>query len=235
MPLKIRQSIKTYTDTTPEQLNNMTREQLLNSIEDLSYYASSRKQRFEDAYAKFIEKYPSAPISQAYTKKSPLNLAVIEKEKYSQLTTGALRHQFRIYTNFLSTETSTFTGYKKNLTQIKKSFFDYANDNTLNPLKLKTSQIDRFFKIYRGIAYTSEEVGAGGKYEVWRMIKEFIDNEKSVNISEVIDYIDGTLNEGEVSTLLKKLINYQISGKDDLSEQEKELLKLYGYIEGGDM
>lgn len=228
-----RKSIKTYVDTTPEQLNNMTKEQLLNAIDDLSYYATSRKKRFENAYAKFIEKYPSAPISQAYTQKSPLNLAIIEKEKYSELTAGALRHQFRIYTNFLSTKTSTFSGYKQNLSQIKKSFFNYANDNALYSSKLKTSQIDRFFKIYRGIAHTAEEVGAGGKYEVWRMVKEFIDKEKSINIDEMIDYINGSLNEGEVSTLLKKLINYQVSGKNELTKQEAELLELYGYIEGG--
>lgn len=231
MPIKIRNSIQSYIDVSAEELNAMSREQLLNALDDLRYYSKRRQERFESSYAKFQEKYPSVPLPQAYTDKSPLRLAIMDNEKLSEKTTGALRHQFRIHTEFLNTKTSTFSGYMKNISKIKKSFFDYANDSGTR-LRLTTAQIDKFFKIYRGISHTAEEVAAGGKYEVWRLIKEMLDKTNGVNPDELKEYLennDMTISEGDQSTLLRKLINYEVAGKDELSEQERELLKLYGY------
>lgn len=235
MPIKIRKSIQSYLDVGPEELNAMTRDQLLNALDDLRFYSKRRQERFESSYSIFQEKYPSVPLPQAYTDKSPIRLAIMDTEKLSEKTTGALRHQFRLHTEFLSTKTSTFGGYMKNIAKIKKSFFDYANDSGTR-LRLTTAQIDKFFKIYKGISHTAEEVAAGGKYEVWRLIKEMLDRTNGVDVNELREYLennDMTISEGDQSTLLRKLINFEVAGKDDLSEQEKELLKLYGYsIEG---
>lgn len=230
MPVKIRKRIQHYVDITPEELNRMTRPELINALDDLSYYSKERIKRFNDAYEKFKEEIPSAPISPAYTDKSPIIHIVKDIDKIKALDIGQMRHLFRTNVNFLSTSTSTFGGYIHNLAVIRKSFYEYAGLEY--KLRLSRKEIDRFFKIYKGIAGEVEEIAAGGKYETWRLIKEIMDKEEGIEPEELSRYLKGDdkdSEEGILSNLLKKIINYETAGENKFTDKERELAKLYGY------
>lgn len=168
-----RMSIKKILNMNIEEFNKLTKDDLSVINKKLRVQSNRRIERFEkhDIYS---------PAYYSYIKGD---------SKSNEQTIQGMRAEFRRNKNFLQSETSTLKGYKEYRSKIINSLSEEG-------IELSNRQYDNFFEVYDKLVELDKTIAERGfKYNIMKSIGSYIEDEKIIDIDNVVEEMYKKIND----------------------------------------